>query len=136
MGYCTLYGDMTGGFAVIKDIAKTLVYRLSRWRNTVSYAIPERIITRPRRRSSRGGSIRMVCHLMKSSMLSLRRPWRTNFLRGEIIARGYATKRPRGAPAANQRVQAASGAGGDSRHPARIRQEVGYPITNRYRDSY
>jgi NAD+ synthase/NAD+ synthase (glutamine-hydrolysing) len=47
VGYCTLYGDMAGGFAVIKDIAKTLVYRLARWRNTVSQAIPERIITRP-----------------------------------------------------------------------------------------
>ena len=47
VGYCTLYGDMAGGFAVIKDIAKTLVYRLSRWRNTRSYAIPERIISRP-----------------------------------------------------------------------------------------
>jgi NAD+ synthase (glutamine-hydrolysing) len=46
-GYCTLYGDMAGGFAVIKDIAKTLVYRLSRWRNTISEVIPERIITRP-----------------------------------------------------------------------------------------
>jgi NAD+ synthase (glutamine-hydrolysing) len=38
---------MAGGFAVIKDIAKTLVYRLSRYRNTVSMVIPERIITRP-----------------------------------------------------------------------------------------
>ena len=47
VGYCTLYGDMAGGFAVIKDIAKTLVYRLSRWRNTRSYVIPERIIDRP-----------------------------------------------------------------------------------------
>ncbi|MGE0798864.1 MAG: NAD+ synthase [Lautropia sp.] len=47
VGYCTLYGDMAGGFAVIKDIAKTLVYRLSAWRNTVSDVIPERIITRP-----------------------------------------------------------------------------------------
>jgi NAD+ synthase (glutamine-hydrolysing) len=47
VGYCTLYGDMAGGFAVIKDIAKTLVYRLSVWRNTVSPVIPERIITRP-----------------------------------------------------------------------------------------
>ena len=46
-GYCTLYGDMAGGFAVIKDIAKTLVYRLCRWRNTVSDVIPDRIITRP-----------------------------------------------------------------------------------------
>ena len=47
VGYCTLYGDMAGGFAVIKDIAKTMVYRLSRWRNTRGEVIPERIITRP-----------------------------------------------------------------------------------------
>jgi NAD+ synthase (glutamine-hydrolysing) len=46
VGYCTLYGDMAGGFAVIKDIAKTLVYRLCAWRNSVSPVIPERIITR------------------------------------------------------------------------------------------
>jgi NAD+ synthase (glutamine-hydrolysing) len=52
-GYCTLYGDMAGGFAVIKDLAKTLVYRLARWRNAAAVAagqvepIPERIITRP-----------------------------------------------------------------------------------------
>ena len=32
-GYCTLYGDMAGGFAVIKDVAKTTVFRLARWRN-------------------------------------------------------------------------------------------------------
>ena len=47
VGYCTLYGDMAGGFAVIKDIAKTLVYRLCAYRNTVSDVIPERILTRP-----------------------------------------------------------------------------------------
>jgi NAD+ synthase (glutamine-hydrolysing) len=51
VGYCTLYGDMAGGFAVIKDIAKTLVYRLCRYRNSAaSFAkrdvIPERILTR------------------------------------------------------------------------------------------
>jgi NAD+ synthase (glutamine-hydrolysing) len=55
-GYCTLYGDMAGGFAVIKDVAKTLVWRLARWKNeqptpradgTVGPVIPERIITRP-----------------------------------------------------------------------------------------
>jgi NAD+ synthase (glutamine-hydrolysing) len=54
-GYCTLYGDMAGGFAVIKDVAKMLVYRLAAWRNTqampradgtVGPVIPERIITR------------------------------------------------------------------------------------------
>ncbi|MDP3539037.1 MAG: NAD+ synthase [Azonexus sp.] len=47
VGYCTLYGDMAGGFAVIKDVYKTLVYRLSRYRNTISSVIPENIIVRP-----------------------------------------------------------------------------------------
>jgi len=52
-GYCTLYGDMAGGFAVIKDVLKTRVFALARWRNTHdpfgtgSNPIPERIITRP-----------------------------------------------------------------------------------------
>src|SRR5450830_469239 len=46
VGYCTLYGDMAGGFAVIKDIFKTLVYRLCRYRNSLSDIIPERILTR------------------------------------------------------------------------------------------
>ena len=47
VGYCTLYGDMAGGFAVIKDVYKTLVYRLARYRNTLSPVIPENIIVRP-----------------------------------------------------------------------------------------
>ena len=52
-GYCTLYGDMAGGFAVIKDLLKTTVFKLARWRNendpygTGRSPIPERIITRP-----------------------------------------------------------------------------------------
>ncbi len=46
VGYCTLYGDMAGGFAVIKDIAKTLVYRLCAYRNSIQPVIPERILTR------------------------------------------------------------------------------------------
>ena len=46
VGYCTLYGDMAGGFAVLKDIAKTLVYRLCAYRNTISDVIPQRILTR------------------------------------------------------------------------------------------
>ena len=47
-GYCTLYGDMAGGFAVIKDVSKTLVYRLARWRNAQGReVIPDRIVTRP-----------------------------------------------------------------------------------------
>jgi NAD+ synthase (glutamine-hydrolysing) len=46
VGYCTLYGDMAGGFAVIKDLLKTLVYAAARYRNTISPVIPERILTR------------------------------------------------------------------------------------------
>ena len=47
VGYATLYGDMCGGFAPLKDISKTMVYRLAKYRNTVSDVIPERVITRP-----------------------------------------------------------------------------------------
>ncbi len=47
VGYATLYGDMNGGFAPIKDISKLLVYRLSSWRNTISQVIPQRVIDRP-----------------------------------------------------------------------------------------
>ncbi len=46
VGYATLYGDMAGGFAVIKDVYKTFVYRLSAYRNRVSDVIPQNIITR------------------------------------------------------------------------------------------
>jgi NAD+ synthase (glutamine-hydrolysing) len=45
-GYATLYGDMAGGFAVIKDISKTLVYRLANYRNSLSRVIPQRVIDR------------------------------------------------------------------------------------------
>lgn len=46
VGYATLYGDMAGGFAPLKDCSKTLVYRLARYRNTLGEAIPDRVITR------------------------------------------------------------------------------------------
>ncbi|MDH3621288.1 MAG: NAD+ synthase [Gammaproteobacteria bacterium] len=47
VGYATLYGDMAGGFAPIKDCTKSLVYELARYRNSLGEAIPERVITRP-----------------------------------------------------------------------------------------
>ncbi|HEY8521761.1 MAG TPA: NAD+ synthase [Gammaproteobacteria bacterium] len=47
VGYATLYGDMAGGFAPLKDCTKTLVYRLARYRNSLSPVIPERVLTRP-----------------------------------------------------------------------------------------
>jgi NAD+ synthase (glutamine-hydrolysing) len=46
-GYSTLYGDMAGGFAVIKDVEKTLVYRLARWRNRDGIVIPENVLEKP-----------------------------------------------------------------------------------------
>ncbi len=46
VGYATLYGDMAGGFAALKDIPKTMVYKLARYRNRISQVIPERVIRR------------------------------------------------------------------------------------------
>jgi NAD+ synthetase len=46
-GYATLYGDMVGGYAVLKDVFKTLVYDLARWRNKDGEAIPENTISKP-----------------------------------------------------------------------------------------
>ncbi len=47
VGYATLYGDMAGGYAPLKDVPKTLVYRLARWRNAGAPVIPERVFARP-----------------------------------------------------------------------------------------
>jgi len=47
VGYATLYGDMAGGFAPIKDVPKTLVYELVRWRNAGDGPIPQRVIDKP-----------------------------------------------------------------------------------------
>lgn len=47
VGYATLYGDMAGGFAPLKDVPKMLVYRLAEYRNCLSQVIPQRVIERP-----------------------------------------------------------------------------------------
>ncbi|PHM24464.1 NAD+ synthase [Xenorhabdus ehlersii] len=47
VGYSTLYGDMAGGFNALKDVPKTMVFALAKYRNTVSPAIPQRVIDRP-----------------------------------------------------------------------------------------
>jgi NAD+ synthase (glutamine-hydrolysing) len=46
VGYATLYGDMAGGFAPIKDCSKTLVYKMARYRNSLGPVIPDRVMTR------------------------------------------------------------------------------------------
>jgi NAD+ synthase (glutamine-hydrolysing) len=58
-GYATLYGDMAGGFAVIKDVPKTLVYRLARYRNSIGgrEVIPEAVLTKPPSAELRPGQL-------------------------------------------------------------------------------
>ena len=139
VGYCTLYGDMAGGFAVIKDIAKTLVYRLSNWRNSIGYAIPERIITRPPSAELKPGQTdqdslppyEVLDAIVEAYMEQDVSP-------RDIIARGYAETdvrrvvrllklseyKRRQSPVGIRVTQ--RGFGKDWR----------YPITNRYRDPY
>ncbi len=57
VGYATLYGDMAGGFAPLKDVFKTRVWQLARWRNRQSEVIPERTITRPPSAELREGQV-------------------------------------------------------------------------------
>jgi NAD+ synthase (glutamine-hydrolysing) len=57
VGYCTLYGDMAGGFAVISDVPKTLVYALARWRNGAGVVIPQSVLDKPPSAELRPGQL-------------------------------------------------------------------------------
>ncbi len=57
VGYSTLYGDMAGGFAVIRDVPKTLVYRLARWRNELGVVIPQAVLDKPPTAELRPGQL-------------------------------------------------------------------------------
>jgi NAD+ synthase (glutamine-hydrolysing) len=57
VGYCTLYGDMAGGFAVIRDVPKTLVYALARWRNGAGMVIPQSVLDKPPSAELRPGQL-------------------------------------------------------------------------------
>jgi len=139
VGYCTLYGDMAGGFAVIKDLVKTLVYRVSRWRNTVGEVIPERIITRPPSAELKPGQTDQDSLPPYDVLDAIVEAYMEHDLSPrEIIARGYAEAdvrrvvrllkiseyKRRQAPVGIRVTQ--RGFGKDWR----------YPITNRYRDPY
>lgn len=139
VGYCTLYGDMAGGFAVIKDLVKTLVYRISRWRNTVSDVIPERIITRLPSAELKPGQtdqdslppydvLDAIVEAYMEQDLSPR----------EIIAKGYAEADVRRVVrllkiSEYKRRQAPIGIRVTQRG---FGKDWRYPITNRYRDPY
>ncbi|MDR2111624.1 MAG: NAD+ synthase [Candidatus Accumulibacter sp.] len=139
VGYCTLYGDMAGGFAVIKDIVKTLVYRLARWRNTVGMVIPERIITRPPSAELKPGQTDQDSLPPYDTLDAIVEAYMEHDSSPrEIIARGFAEAdvrrvvhllriseyKRRQAPVGIRVTQ--RGFGKDWR----------YPITNRYRDPY
>ena len=91
VGYATLYGDMAGGFAVLKDISKTLVYRLAHYRNSLGRVIPERIITRAPSAELRADQTDqdslppydVLDAILEAYVEELRSP-------AEIVARGYA----------------------------------------------
>ena len=138
-GYATLYGDMAGGFAVLKDVYKTLVYRLARWRNTVGPVIPENIITRPPSAELKPDQTDQdslpaydVLDAIIEAYMEL------DLSPREIIARGYSEDDVRRAVAMLRRNEykrrqspvgvrvTARGFGKDWR----------YPITSRYRDEY
>ncbi len=139
VGYATLYGDMAGGYAVIKDVMKTFVYRLSRYRNTVSYVIPENIITRAPSAELKPGQTdqdslppyEVLDAIIEAYMEHNQSP-------REIISRGYSeadVRRVVGLLKRNEykRRQAAIGIRISQRG---FGKDWRYPITSGYQDEY
>jgi len=139
VGYCTLYGDMAGGFAVIKDVFKTFVYRLARWINREREIIPERIITRPPSAELKPGQTdqdslppyEVLDAIMQAYMERDESP-------REIVAQGYAEADVRRVVrllriAEYKRRQAPVGIRVTQRG---FGKDWRYPITNRYVDEF
>jgi NAD+ synthase/NAD+ synthase (glutamine-hydrolysing) len=139
VGYATLYGDMAGGFAVIKDVFKTFVYRLSNYRNAVSHVIPRNIITRAPSAELKPGQTdqdslppyEVLDGIIQSYMEEDRSP-------REIIANGYQesdVRRVVGMLKRNEykRRQAPPGIRISRRG---FGKDWRYPITSAYRDEY
>ncbi len=130
VGYATLYGDMAGGFAVLKDISKTMVYRLCRYRNALGRVIPERIITRAPSAELRADQVDQdslppydaLDGILEAYVEQDRSP-------AEIVAQGFAPTDVREGRAAHQdqRIQAAAGGGRHPRDAARLRQGLALP---------
>lgn len=138
-GYATLYGDMAGGFAVLKDLYKCFVYRLSRWRNTRGEVIPENIIVRPPSAELKPDQVdqdslppyEVLDAIVEAYMERDESP-------RELIARGFAeadVRRVVGLLKRNEykRRQAPVGIRITRRGFGR---DWRYPITSRYRDEY
>ena len=93
VGYCTLYGDMCGGLAVISDVPKTMVYELARWINRDREIIPRETIDETAERGIEARSARSG-HAAAVDLLDaiLRLYVEENLTRAEIIARGFDEK--------------------------------------------
>jgi NAD+ synthase/NAD+ synthase (glutamine-hydrolysing) len=137
VGYCTLYGDMAGGFAVIKDLFKTLVYRVARWRNTMGKPIPERILTRPPSAELRPGQTDQDSLPPYEVLDAIVEAYMEHDLGPrEIIARGYKEEDVRRVVrllkiSEYKRRQSPVGI---RVTPRGFGKDWRYPITNRYRD--
>jgi NAD+ synthase len=137
VGYCTLYGDMNGGYNPIKDVYKTEVYRLSAWRNTRSEVIPDRIISkaptaelRPNQKDQDSLPPYDVLDDILEGLVEREEPI------SAIIARGHSETLVRRIQhmlyiAEYKRRQAAPGVKITRRNFGRDRR---YPITNAFRD--
>ncbi|MDX5363825.1 MAG: NAD+ synthase [Pseudazoarcus pumilus] len=138
-GYATLYGDMAGGFAVLKDLYKCFVYRLSNWRNTQGEVIPRNIIVRPPSAELKPDQVdqdslppyEVLDAIVEAYMERDESP-------RELIARGFAeadVRRVVGLLKRNEykRRQAPVGIRITRRGFGR---DWRYPITSRYRDEY
>ncbi len=145
VGYATLYGDMAGGFAVIKDILKTFVYRLCRYRNTLSFFLvpvshPREHHHLPARRPSSSSirKTRIPCRPTRCSTPSSKRIW--SAIRVPAKSSSLATRRPM--CAASSPCSSAMSTKRRNRLWASVGLAAGfgkdwrYPITNRYQDEY
>ena len=124
-GYATLYGDMAGGFAVLKDITKKYVYRLSRYRNTLSAGDSG---ARDQPAAERGTAPDQIDQdsLPPYDVLDaiVERYVEQDQSLAEIVAERLQARgrRAGGEAGAHQRIQASPGAGRHPHHPARLRQ--------------
>jgi len=139
VGYATLYGDMAGGFAVLKDVRKTLVYRLASYRNTLGRVIPERIITRPpsaELRADQTDQDSLPAYDVLDAIMN--RYVEQNLSIDEIIAQGYAESDVRRVVqliriSEYKRRQSAVGIRITERSYGK---DWRYPITARYQDDF
>ena len=135
-GYATLYGDMAGGFAVLKDVPKTLVYRLANYRNSLSAVIPQRIIDRPPSAELRPGQTDQDSLPPYDALDAILAAYvERDLSAAEIVAQGYSAETVARVirlveRAEYKRRQAAPGPRITSRNFGKDRR---YPITCKYR---